>query len=281
MFGISYWILPIFAACVWLATLLAMLITWITEGSPHYASMSQGQHIAYISDIGAEGLKPLFIAGSTVTVVVFDFVFISERWLRHKGRLAHNTSLTQKVLSIFAIIFAIIGALGLIFLTIFDTVHYHHVHDAMLCVFIGGYVISAIFICAEYQRLGIHFREHRVLRLSFWLKLAFIFVEVALAIAFGVMSDKEHYNRAAVLEWVVSLIYILYVASFAMDFLPAIHSKHHRFPPVTEHQAIEQGEPTNAMSMTGGPVYSDNNYSNGSYASTQPKEQSVAPSRNF
>lgn len=46
----------------------------------------------------------------------------------------------------------------------------------------AGYVISAIFICAEYQRLGIHYREHRVLRMSFWFKLAFIFVEVGLAI---------------------------------------------------------------------------------------------------
>lgn len=41
----------------------------------------------------------------------------------------------------------------------------------------AGCIISAIFICAEYQRLGVHFREHRVLRASFWLKLAFILVE--------------------------------------------------------------------------------------------------------
>lgn len=45
-----------------------------------------------------------------------------------------------------------------------------------------GYIISAIFACAEYQRLGIHFRQYRVLRASFWIKLAFIFVEIALAI---------------------------------------------------------------------------------------------------
>lgn len=45
-----------------------------------------------------------------------------------------------------------------------------------------GYIISAIFICAEYQRLGIHYREHRILRISFWIKLAFIIVEIALAI---------------------------------------------------------------------------------------------------
>lgn len=112
-----------------------MLITWITEGSPHYPSMDATQHIAYISDIGAQGLKPLFIAGSAVTVVVFDITFLSERWLRHRGRLAHNTSRAQKILSICACIAAVIGACGLILLTIFDTLHYPNVHDAMLVVF--------------------------------------------------------------------------------------------------------------------------------------------------
>ena len=112
-----------------------MLITWITEGSPHYSSMDPTQHIAYISDVGAQGLKPLFIAGSAVTVVVFDLTFISERWLRHTGRLAHNTTKSEKVLSIFSVIFAIIGAAGLILLSIFDTLRYPNVHDAMLVVF--------------------------------------------------------------------------------------------------------------------------------------------------
>jgi len=120
-----------------------MLLVWITEGSPRYSSMEQGQHIAYISDIGAQGLQPLFIAGSTVTVVVFDIVFIAERWLRHRGRLAHNTSWVQKTLSICAIFFAIVGALGLILLTIFDTVQYPRVHDGLLVVFM--YVISHSF----------------------------------------------------------------------------------------------------------------------------------------
>lgn len=45
-----------------------------------------------------------------------------------------------------------------------------------------GYIISAIFACAEYQRLGIHFRQYRILRASFWIKLFFILTEIALAI---------------------------------------------------------------------------------------------------
>ena len=74
-----------------------------------------------------------------------------------------------------------------------------------------GYVVSAIFICAEYQRLGIHFREYRVLRISFWIKLAFIFLELGLVIGFGVSSKYKAYNVSAILEWIVSLVYIFYV----------------------------------------------------------------------
>ncbi|CAD0091966.1 unnamed protein product [Aureobasidium vineae] len=165
MFGVfSYWILPLFAACVWLgmlsaafdicnprltrvttATLLGMLGTWLAKGSPLYVSMEQGQTIAYISDIGATGLQPLFIAGSAVSVVVFDVCFVSERWLRHKGRLAHNTSTVQKVLSGFACAFAIIGAIGLILLTILDTVSHPTAHDICLVIFMYVSVFHTLY----------------------------------------------------------------------------------------------------------------------------------------
>lgn len=121
-------------ACI--GTLLAMLGRWLAIGSPQYSSFNANQHITYISDIGATSWgKPLFITGSAVAVVVFDLAFISERWLRHRGRLVQNYNITEKILSGFATAFAIIGAAGLILLTIFDTVHYPKVHDSMLAVF--------------------------------------------------------------------------------------------------------------------------------------------------
>jgi hypothetical protein len=43
-------------------------------------------------------------------------------------------------------------------------------------------VLSAVFICAQYQRLGVHFKEYRNLRISYYMKLGFILIEVALAI---------------------------------------------------------------------------------------------------
>lgn len=169
-----------------------MLIVWLAEGRPHLQGEAANQTIPYISDIGASGVKPLFIAGSCVTVVVFDVVFIAERWLRHKGRLAHNTSWWQKGCSIGATFFAVAGACGLIFLTIFDTVHHHRAHDVLTFIFIAGYIISAVFVCAEYQRLGIHYRQHKILRYSFWMKLGFIIVELALAIGMSALPCILH-----------------------------------------------------------------------------------------
>lgn len=53
----------------------------------------------YISDIGAQGLKPLFVAGCCVTTIFLDLSFAAERYLRHTGRLARNTSAVDKSLS--------------------------------------------------------------------------------------------------------------------------------------------------------------------------------------
>jgi uncharacterized membrane protein YhaH (DUF805 family) len=162
-----------------------------------------------------------------VTVVSFDLAFISERWLRHRGRLTPNTSWWQKIFSIISILASIVGAAGLILLAIFDTLRHPQIHNGMLTLFIGGYIVSAIFICAEYQRLGIHYREYRILRASFWIKLGFIFIEVALAIAFGITLNNSNHNRntAGVIEWIVALVYAFYIMSFFLDFLPARRSK--------------------------------------------------------
>lgn len=212
---------------MWLGMLLAMLITWGVQGEPHYPSMEAGQRIAYISDVGAFGLKPLFITGSVITTVFLDLGFLAERWLRHTGRLAPNTSRAQKILSTFSLIFAIAGAAGLILLSIFDTYHHPRMHDGFLLLFIAGYVISAIFLCAEYQRLGIHYRGHRILAISFWIKLGFILVEVALAIVFVSTTFTHTRNVAACFEWAIAFIYTFYVLSFVVDLLPSVRTKNH------------------------------------------------------
>jgi xanthine/uracil permease len=117
--------------------------------------MDAGMTIPHISDVGAFTLKPFFITGSVITTISLDLAFLSERYLRYKGRLARNATKTENVLSNLSLLFAIIGTAGLILLSIFDSYRYGTLHNVFLFLFMGGYIISAIFICWAYQRLGI------------------------------------------------------------------------------------------------------------------------------
>lgn len=232
---------------------------------------------------------------SAVTVITFDLAFVFERWLRHTGKLAPNTSIWQKIYSGIAIVGAIVGGVGLILLSIFDTVRHPRLHNVFLAVFIIGYIVSAIFICWEYQRLGIHFRQHSVLRISFWIKLNFILIELALAIAFGVLGNQHHWNTAAVLEWVIAFFFFFYVASFFIDFMPVLRSRHHQSRQ-TEMEMARGGDmgdgaanperyyrgPTNGhvdgYANTNGYA---NGYSNGNANAYKPAEPAPLASRNF
>lgn len=237
----SFWVVPIFSSICWMAMLITMLVYWSAKGHPIYPTMTDGQTIAYISDIGAQNLQPMFIAMSAVTVVTFDLAFIFERYLRHAGKLAPNTSVWQKIYSLISIIAAIVGAVGLILLTIYDNYHHNRMHNICLGVFIIGYIVSAIFTCWGYQRLGIHYRQHSILRISFWVKLAFIIVEICLCVVFGVTQLYDYWNVAAVFEWIIAFVYTWYVLSFFIDFLPAVRTKNGQSYQTEMQMAEENG----------------------------------------
>jgi hypothetical protein len=276
-----YWVFPIISAGTWLGMILAMLIRWEVVGHPHYPSMDPRQHIAYISDVGAFGLKPLFIAGSSVTTVFLVLSFVAERWLRHTGRLARNTHTSQKILSGFSIASGIAGAAGLILLSVFDTYRHKHLHDGFLLLFIAGYLISAIFLCAEYQRLGIHYRNHRILRISFWVKLIFILVELAFAIVFAATNFAKQKNVAAVFEWIVAFTFTFYILSFLLDLLPSVQTRHHvpqgfKGGPMGVQMAATDGHP-DVSGKYQGPLTND---SAGPYDNLEGGYRGTAPAAN-
>lgn len=94
-----------------------------------------------------------------------------------------------------------------------------------------AYLISAIFICIEYLRLGIFYRSrHRVLLTSFVIKLFFVITEIGLAIGFGICTrsnDKRLKDPGAILEWVIAFVFTGYVLSFVVDLLPAVRTRRH------------------------------------------------------
>lgn len=250
MWILSFWVFPVISACMWVAMLIAMLVTWVRDGRPIYPCMlnadgsSDGQTVAYISDVGAYGAQPLFITGSVITVVFLDLALLAERWLRHSGQLVPNKGWFDKICSILSIFFSVAGALGLILLSIFDTAEYPHLHDGFLIMFIAGYLISAILICAEYLHMGLFYRpQHRILLVSFSIKLSFVIIEIALAIAFGICmesDDRAKKNPGAIIEWVIAFVFTGYVLSFVIDLLPSVRTRRH----------LPQGEKRAAMSQS-------------------------------
>ncbi|CAG7926621.1 unnamed protein product [Penicillium olsonii] len=250
MWIISFWMFPLISACMWVAMLIAMLVSWVYDGRPHYGGMDKVQTIAYISNVGAERLQPLFIGGSVVTVVFLDLAFLSERWLRHSKQLAANKGKLDKACAVLSIFFAIAGAAGLILLSIFDTKHHPKLHDGFLGLFLAGYIVSAILICGEYLRIGIFYRrEHRVLLASFFIKLAFIIIEVGLAIGFGICMNGSgsRQNTGAILEWTIAFVFTGYVLSFVVDLLPSVRTRHH--VPQGEKFAMGHTGPEEAVSI--------------------------------
>lgn len=222
----SYWLFPLIASVTWLGMLLAMLIAWLAQGRPRYPTMQDGQNVAFISDIGAQKLKPLFITGCAITSIGLDLALISTAWLRHKGRLVQSTRSGMIVLWL-SIIFALFGGIALVLLAVYDTDEYTRLHRLFLLLFMLGYILSAIFVCWQFQRLGVRHRQLRHLRMSFWTKLAFIIIELALAIGFGVCLYRGLVEEGAVLEWVIAVIFTFYILVFILDLFPAVRKDHH------------------------------------------------------
>lgn len=179
--------------------LWVMMIVWLAQGQPKYASMGDGQTIAYISDIGADVLKPLFVVGSAFTGLFF---FLSLLAMRHHHALVRRLERTLDGLAVCA---AALGGLALPLLAGFDTRRHERLHKLFLLLFMLGVIFSALFTTIEYRRLGRTFTEHPVLKLSYRFKQAVVCIDIALAIAFGVTMFRKLSNAAAILEWRTSL----------------------------------------------------------------------------
>jgi hypothetical protein len=82
-----YRLLPLTAGTGWFITLITLLIYWLASGRPRYPGQSN-PYVAFISDIVAFVLQPVFIAGGTISaatlLATFCSVHLTLHW-RHLG----------------------------------------------------------------------------------------------------------------------------------------------------------------------------------------------------
>ncbi|KAG1733993.1 Frag1/DRAM/Sfk1 [Suillus lakei] len=205
---------PLFTAFFWFATLLAMLLTWLISGRPKY--VSQEGKVAYISDVGASFLKPLFVVGCCITGVGFMLSLVLERLLRHRGRLPPSMRKRERVFEILAILGSFIGMWGLILLSGFDTKRYSTAHRLFLLIFAVGVILSVIFTVFEYHWLACNHPDIKKLRHAYLAKTVIGTILIVLAIAFGITLYYAP-DVGGVIEWIIGFGFTFYLLTFAYD----------------------------------------------------------------
>ncbi|KAG5367903.1 Protein SFK1 [Yarrowia sp. C11] len=250
-----FWIVPLLACVVWWGMLIALLTAWAVQGKPIYDFMDPDDKVAYISDVGATSLKPVFVACAATQGGLFMAALIFERWMRHKGRLLRNHQQAEKWLSVGAIIFGIFGQVGIILVSIFDTKNHHSVHVGCLVLFIVGIGISAILNSAEYTLLDKNYPDVRRLRTSYILRWIWVAIAIVLAIIFAVCNNRDKPNVAAGFEWSLSFFYGFYLLILAFDLIPfkryAERNAMGNSPPMTEYGYMQPNDPAYSPTVGG------------------------------
>lgn len=195
--GNYYFLVPIVAFLPWYGMLISMLIVWGVQGRPIYWFSNIGQRPAFISDIGATSLKPLFIScagwqglGYLVTVAL-EFVQRSGRFPGFRRKPARTEQLIDSTAEeggllreqyerailakqylmppwytvhernfIFAsFVFGFLGELALLMCSIFSTSTHHNVHMSMVVLFVILMCASIIGLTIEYFSMGYHYAQ--------------------------------------------------------------------------------------------------------------------------
>lgn len=213
-----------------------MLLTWLISGRPKY--VSQEGSVAYISDVGASFLKPLFVVVCCITGVGFLLSLVLERLLRHRGRLAPEMRMRERVFGILSVVGAFIATLSLTLLSGFDTLHYPTLHRIFLLVFMIGVSLSAIFTVVEYRWIAQDYRDMRKLRRAYIAKAIIASILIVLGIAFGITLFYAP-NVGGVIEWIIAFGFTPYLLTFCYDLRMAKGTQ--QFPTVVKEAATSEG----------------------------------------
>lgn len=151
----------------------------------------------------------------------FILSLAAERYLRHAGRLQPINRRRERVTAAFAILFAIVGQIGITLVAVFNTVDHPHTHLAMLTVFIVFVAFSVICTTYEFFVLDKEYKETHRLRISYFLKCVWLLFALIFAIAFVVLWARKLHVMAAVFEWTLSFFYGFYLFILSYDLYPA------------------------------------------------------------
>lgn len=123
-----------------------MLSFWYLKDDTQLYDRRVKGALTYISDIGADNLKPAFVLCTLFAQALFWQGLIRQRQARWD---CLENQVTQVIFNSFMLTFAFIGGAGCICLTVFDLFDFQKVHHFSLYCFIGGYLFHALFTTIE------------------------------------------------------------------------------------------------------------------------------------
>ena len=213
-------LLPIITSAAWLTTLSTLFIYWLAQGRPRYPAQSN-PYVAFISDIGAFVLQPLFIAGGTITAITLlgtilcvHLVFHWEYGYNHRVKPQRY----KKVFSILACLFQGISCPCQICLTVFDNKSYPRIHRMLFLGAFGGTALSAVCTIVVFRGemwWEEQAEELKTRRQSVVASTTIFGIEFCMGIAFTILLYLKFYRISGILEWVMAFLFTFYFCAFA------------------------------------------------------------------
>ena len=213
-------ILPLICGTVWVITLFTLLIYWLSEGRPRYPGQTN-PYVAFISDIGAYRLQPLFITGGVVSSLTLTATIISVHLARRERRLSSQKPgdeqpRYEKWVSVLACLFEVAACPCRICITLFNNKRHPNLHHTFLFLGLAGTALSCIctafVIWAEMWKGPA--RGNELLRRSCVFSNCLLVVEVLLASIFTGLLWTGHFRSGGFVEWIMSFVFTFYFWAF-------------------------------------------------------------------
>ena len=212
-------LLPIITGTSWLTTLSTLFIYWLAQGRPRYPAQSN-PYVAFISDIGAFVLQPLFIAGGTITAITLLGTVLCIHIVFHRDYDTEKRAKPQRYLQVFSVLACLFQGVACpcqICLTIFDNKGYPRIHRMLLLGAFAGTALSAICTTVvfwdEMWREG-QAKELKTRRQIVVASTTIFGIEFCMGVSFTTLLYLEYYRISGILEWVMAFLFTFYFWAF-------------------------------------------------------------------
>ncbi|CAI6335020.1 unnamed protein product [Periconia digitata] len=208
------YLFPAIAGASWFVTLAAMLLTWVAKGCPTYPGQ-RNPYIAFISDLGAFELKPLFLIGGILTASCFMATMVVVQLARYDHRMyGMKDAIWKQWVSVVAMASGVVAGLGLILLTILDTFRFHEEHAVLLLVTFLGLVSTMVLTTVVYWDQTWKPSPFRSLRACCITSVVIVLVDFVLGVAFYTLMQLSFWRTSGILEWFMAFTGAFYLWSF-------------------------------------------------------------------